>query len=226
MEHQHEQNKESHAGHDMSNMQHGANPSMGMAGHNHHAMMIADFRKRFYVVLLLTIPIMLLSTMIQRFMGVNWQFAGSQYISFALSSIVFFYGGLPFLKGFWNELKNRAPGMMILIAVAISAAYIYSTATVFGLKGEDFFWEMTSLISIMLLGHWIEMKSIAGASRELELLVQLMPDVAHLIKGNETSDVKTDTLKADDIILIKPGEKIAADGIDRKSTRLNSSHRH
>ncbi|MEO8150455.1 MAG: copper-translocating P-type ATPase [Bacteroidia bacterium] len=194
-----------------SKMQHG-NAPMGHAGHDHHKM-IADFKLKFFIALGITIPVMILSPMLQKLVGVNWQFPGSQYISFALSSIVFIYGGSPFLKGFWNELKNRVPGMMILIAVAISAAYIYSTATVFGLKGEDFFWEMTSLISIMLLGHWIEMKSIAGASRELELLVQLMPDVAHLIKGNETSDVKTDTLKADDVILIKPGEKIAADGI-------------
>ena len=194
-----------------SKMQHG-NAPMGHAGHDHHKM-IADFKLKFFISLGITIPVMALSPMIQKLVGVNWQFAGSQYISFALSSIVFFYGGFPFLKGFWNEVKGRAPGMMILIAVAISAAYIYSTATVFGLKGEDFFWEMTSLISIMLLGHWIEMKSIAGASRELELLVQLMPDVAHLVKGNETSDIKTDTLKEGDIILIKPGEKIAADGI-------------
>ncbi len=196
---------------DHSKMQHG-NAPMGHAGHDHHKM-IADFKLKFFIALGITIPVMALSPMLQKLVGVNWQFAGSQYISFALSSIVFFYGGLPFLKGFWNEVKSRTPGMMILIAVAISAAYIYSTATVFGLKGEDFFWEMTSLISIMLLGHWIEMKSIAGASRELELLVQLMPDVAHLIKGNETSDVKTDTLKEGDVILIKPGEKIAADGI-------------
>ena len=119
MEHQHNQNKESHAGHDMSNMQHGANPSMGMAEHNQHAMMIADFKKRFYVVLVLTIPIMLLSTMIQQFMGVNWQFTGSQYILFALSTIVFFYGGLPFLKGLVDEVKAKNPGMMFLIGFAI-----------------------------------------------------------------------------------------------------------
>jgi Cu2+-exporting ATPase len=194
-----------------SKMQHG-NAPMGHAGHDHHKM-IADFKLKFFIALGITIPVMLLSPMLQKLVGVNWQFQGSQYVAFALSSVVFFYGGFPFLKGFWNEVKTRTPGMMILIAVAISAAYIYSTATVFGLKGEDFFWEMASLISIMLLGHWIEMKSIAGASRELELLVQLMPDVAHLVKGTETSDVKTDTLKEGDVIIIKPGEKIAADGI-------------
>ena len=96
---------------------------------------------------------------------------------------------------------------------AISVAYIYSVATVFGLKGMDFFWELATLILIMLLGHWIEMKSVAGASRELELLVQLMPDDAHLVHGEHILDVKTETLKGGDIILIKPGEKIAADGI-------------
>lgn len=203
----------SHAGHNMGNMQHGANSSMGMAGHNHHAMMIADFKKRFYIVLLLTVPIMLLSTMIQQFIGVNWQFAGSSYILFALSSVVFFYGGWPFLKGWVEEIKTRNPGMMFLIGFAITVAYIYSVATVFGLEGMDFFWELATLILIMLLGHWIEMKSIVGASKELELLVQLMPSDAHMVMPNMVHDVKTDTLKENDTILVKPGEKVAADGI-------------
>jgi len=110
-------------------------------------------------------------------------------------------------------LRAKNPGMMTLVGFAISVAYIYSVATVFGLKGMDFFWELATLILIMLLGHWIEMKSVAGASRELELLVQLMPDDAHLVHGEHILDVKTETLKGGDIILIKPGEKIAADGI-------------
>src|SRR5665811_407138 len=182
MEHQHptkmpeKEETVDHSKMDHSKMQHGSNSPMGMAGHDHHKMMIADFKKRFYVVLILTIPILLLSTMIQHFIGVNWQFTGSQYILFGLSSIVFFYGGWPFLKGLVNELKEKNPGMMTLIGFAISVAYIYSTATVFGLKGMDFYWELATLILIMLLGHWIEMKSIAGASKDLELLVQLMPD--------------------------------------------------
>jgi P-type Cu2+ transporter len=193
-------------------MQHGNNPPMGMAGHDHHAM-IADFRKRFYIVLVLAIPIVLLSTMIQQFISVDWQFTGSSYILFGLSSIVFFYGGFPFLKGFVNEVKTKSPGMMILIGFAITVAYIYSVAIVFGLKGMDFFWELSTLILIMLLGHWIEMKSIAGASKELELLVQLMPSDAHMVMPDMVHDVKTDTLKENDIILVKPGEKVAADGI-------------
>ena len=202
-----------HSKMDHNNMQHGANPSMGMEGHNHHAMMIADFKKRFYVVLILTVPIMLLSTMIQRFIGVDWQFTGSQYILFALSTVVFFYGGLPFLKGFVDEVKAKNPGMMFLIGFAITVAYIYSVAIVFGLQGMDFFWELATLILIMLLGHWIEMKSVAGASKELKLLVQLMPADAHMVMPAMVHDVKTDSLKENDVILIKPGEKVAADGV-------------
>jgi P-type Cu2+ transporter len=195
-----------------SQHQHGSNPAMGHEGHNHNSM-IADFKKRFYVVLFLTIPIMLLSMMIQKFLGLHWQFAGSQYILFALSTVVFFYGGWPFLKGLVDEVKAKNPGMMFLIGFAITVAYAYSVAIVFGLQGMDFFWELATLILIMLLGHWIEMKSVAGASKELELLVQLMPADAHMVMPDMVHDVKTDTLKENDIILVKPGEKVAADGI-------------
>lgn len=201
-----------------------SNPSMGHAGHDHHAMMIDDFKKRFYVVLVLTIPIMLLSEMIQHWLNIHISFSGSQYVLLILSSVVFFYGGWPFLKGWWDEMKIWKPGMMTLIGFAITVAYIYSVATVFGLEGMDFFWELATLILIMLLGHWIEMKSVAGASRELELLVQLMPDDAHLVHGDHVMDVKTETLKENDIILIKPGEKIAADGtISEGDSYVNES---
>jgi Cu2+-exporting ATPase len=200
-------------GMDHSKMHKGNDQHKGMSEHDHHAMMIADFKKRFYVVLALTIPIMLLSTMIQHFMGVNWQFTGSSYILFALSSVVFIYGGWPFLTGLVAEVKAKNPGMMFLIGFAITVAYSYSVAIVFGLKGMDFFWELATLILIMLLGHWIEMRSVMGASNELELLVQLMPSDAHMVMPDMVHDVKTDTLKENDIILIKPGEKVAADGI-------------
>ncbi len=200
-------------GMDHSKMHKGHDPHMGMSEHDHHAMMIADFKKRFYVVLGLTIPIVLLSTMIQHFMGVNWAFTGSSYILFALSSVVFIYGGWPFLTGLVDEVKTKNPGMMFLIGFAITVAYSYSVAIVFGLKGMDFFWELATLILIMLLGHWIEMRSVMGASNELELLVQLMPADAHMVMPDMVHDVKTDTLKENDIILIKPGEKVAADGI-------------
>src|SRR5437868_4499617 len=176
-------------------------------------MMIADFRRRFFVVLVLTIPVMLLSEMIQRWLNIHLKFYGSKYILSLLSSLVFFYGGWPFLKGWIDEMRKWKPGMMTLIGFAILVAYVYSVATVFGLKGMDFFWELATLILIMLLGHWIEMKSIAGASKELELLVQLMPSDAHLVHEDHIMDVKTETLKENDVVLIKPGEKVAADGI-------------
>lgn len=182
-------------------------------GHQHHAGMIADFRKRFYAVLLLTIPIMLLSEMIQHWLNVHISFAGSTYILLLFSSVVFFYGGWPFLKGWWEEMKAKNPGMMTLIGFAITVAYGYSVAVVFGLKGMDFFWELATLILIMLLGHWIEMKSISGASKELELLIHLRPDEAHLVHGEHIMEVKTASLKINDEILIKPGEKVAADGL-------------
>ena len=209
---------------DHSKMHRNANPPMGIHGHDHHAMMINDFKRRFFITLILTIPIMLLSPMIQHWLGVDWKFTGSSYILFVLSTIVYVYGGWPFLKGWYQEMRHWKPGMMTLIGFAISVAYIYSSATVFGLEGMDFFWELATLILIMLLGHWIEMKSVAGASKELELLVQLMPADAHLISGNDVTDVKTETLKENDVILIKPGEKVAADGtIEEGESYLNES---
>nr|WP_245804095.1 copper-translocating P-type ATPase [Chryseolinea serpens] len=194
------------------------------SGHSHHAGMIDDFKKRFYVVLGLTVPIMALSPMIRLWLGIEWGFPGSDYVLLLLSTFVFFYGGWPFLTGLVDEIKSRSLGMMTLVAVAITVAYAYSVAIVLGLEGMDFFWELATLILIMLLGHWIEMKSIMSASRELELLVQLMPSDAHLVHGDHVMDVKTETLKADDVILVKPGEKIAADGeIVEGNSFLNES---
>jgi Cu2+-exporting ATPase len=219
---------DNHATHDHSSHEgqhkvpgHDHGPS---TGHSHHGGMIDDFKKRFYVVLILTVPIMALSPMIQHWLNVDWSFAGSGYVLLALSTIVFFYGGWPFLQGLVSEVKTGTLGMMTLVGVAITVAYVYSVAIVLGLQGMDFFWELATLILIMLLGHWIEMKSIMSASKELELLVQLMPAEAHLFHGDHIMDVKTDTLKAGDIILIKPGEKIAADGeIVEGRSNLNES---
>lgn len=215
--------KMDHSKMDHSKMDQGAIP-MGMAGHDHHKMMIADFKKRFWLTLILTGPILFLSPMIQDFFSYEFLLPGNPYILFALSSIVYFYGGWPFLKGFWSEVKNAAPGMMTLIAMAISVAYFYSSATVFGLPGMDFFWELATLIAIMLLGHWIEMKSVLGASKALQLLVSMMPAEAHRMKGDTIEDIKLEDLMKDDIILIKPGEKVPADGIIVEgSSYLNES---
>jgi len=190
----------------------------------HHKHMVKDFKKRFFVSLIITVPILILSPLIQNFLNFSLTFSGDKYLMFVLSSFIFFYGGWPFLKGLYDELSRKQPGMMTLIALAITVAYVYSAAVVFGLKGKYFFWELATLIDIMLLGHWIEMKSVLGASRALEKLAQLLPDTAHLVKGEDISDVKISELNKEDIILIKAGEKIPADAvITEGETHLDES---
>ncbi|MGK2942583.1 MAG: copper-translocating P-type ATPase [Immundisolibacter sp.] len=182
---------------------------------DHHAHMAADFRKRFWVSLVLTLPILALSPLLQRLVGLREAvgFPGDLYVLFGFSSAVFWYGGWPFLKGLVTELRSRQPGMMTLVAVAIATAYLYSSAVVFGLTGKMFFWELATLVDIMLLGHWIEMKSVMGASKALEELAKLMPSDAHkLMPNGSVKDVPLGELAVDDKVLIKPGEKIPADG--------------
>jgi Cu2+-exporting ATPase len=139
------------------------------------ATSLRTLKKRFVISLLLTIPILALSQFIQELLRFKLVFPGSIYALFQLSTFVYFYGGYPFLKGFLNEIRENNIGMMTLIATAISSAYFYSSAVVFGLPGEVFFWELATLIDIMLLGHWIEMRSVLGASKALEELVKIMP---------------------------------------------------
>jgi Cu2+-exporting ATPase len=177
--------------------------------------MVADFRRRFFVSLLATAPILALSPMIQAALGLEQalSFPGSRYVLLAISSFVFFYGGWPFLKGLVNEVKQASPGMMTLIALAISVAYGYSGVVALGLPGKVFFWELATLIDIMLLGHWIEMRSVMGASRALEELAKLVPKEAHkLAEGGSTKEVPVSELKQGDLVLIKPGEQIPVDG--------------
>lgn len=183
-------------------------------GHHGHGDMVEDFKKRFYISLILTIPILALSPMIQHFLGVDWRFDNDMYILFGLSTVVFFYGGWPFLTGGINELKEKNPGMMTLIALAITIAYGYSTLVVFGWEGNQLFWELATLVDIMLLGHWIEMRSIMGASNALEQLVKLMPSEAHrLDEHNQVQDVPLSDIRNKDWVLVKPGEKIPVDGL-------------
>ena len=182
----------------------------------HRADMAADFRRRFWVSLVLTLPILALSPMLQSVVGLREaiRFHGDVYVLFGLSSAVFGYGGWPFFKGVLEEVKARRPGMKTLISVAIATAYFYSGAVVFGLAGKMFFWELASLIDIMLVGHWIEMKSVMGASRALEELAKLMPSDAHkLMPDGSVKDVPLGELTVDDKVLVKPGEKIPADGM-------------
>lgn len=228
MEHHNDSHKHEHHKHNHDDMKHHDHKANGMHNHhNHHAHMVEDFKKRFWISLIFTIPILLLSPLIQELIGLkdSLNFTGDLYLLFALSSFVFFYGGYPFLKGLIDELKKKQPGMMTLIALAISVAYFYSSTVVFGVKGEVFFWELATLIDIMLLGHWIEMRSVMGASKALEELAKLMPDEAHQIKDNgDVVDVSVAKLKHQDKLLIKPGEKIPADGrIFEGKTSINEA---
>src|SRR5690606_1014861 len=194
--------------------EHEGHGAAGGKGHgNHHAHMLEDFRKRFIVSLVLTFPVLLLSPTIQDFFNFELRVPGSDYLSFLFSSVVYFYGGYPFLRGIKEEVSEKSPGMMTLIAIAISVAYFFSSAVVFGLHGEGFFWGLVTLIDVMLLGHWLEMRSVMGASRALEELVRIMPSVAHLKKNGDFVDVEVDKLKIGDEVLIKPGEKVPVDGI-------------
>lgn len=180
----------------------------------HYGHNIQDFKIRFYISLIVTIPILLLSPIIQNVLGLRetLQFPGDQYVLWLLSSFIYFYGGKPFLLGLFRELKERTPGMMTLIGLAISVAYLYSSAVVFGVEGEVFFWELATLIDVMLLGHWIEMKATSGASNAVESLVKLLPSTAHRISDDSIEDIPLHLINKGDKLLVKPGEKIPADG--------------
>jgi Cu2+-exporting ATPase len=185
------------------------------------------FQQRFWVSLGLTVPVVLLSPMIQHALGLGdrLRFAGDQYVVFALASAVYFYGGWPFLSGLVSELKRRQPGMMTLVALAITTAYLYSTLVVLGLSGQGFFWELATLVDIMLLGHWIEMRSVMGASGALEALVRLLPAEAHRRRPDGSmEDVPVSALAPHDRMVVKPGEKVPTDGtvIEGRST-INQS---
>ena len=183
---------------------------------SHHEMMIEDFKRRFFVSLALTIPILILSPQIQEWAGISLRFPGDLVLLFLLSSIVFFYGGYPFYRGLYDELKARRPGMMTLIGVAIINAYAYSTIVVFGLfgiSGKIFYWELATLIDVMLLGHWMEMRSVMGTSKALEELAQLMPSIAHkVMPDGDLADVPLEEIESGDRVVVKPGERVPADG--------------
>jgi len=209
-----------HKGHQahQNHKDHGSETKMKHENHQEHkshdhSSHISDFKKRFFVSLILTIPVLLLSETIQLWLNFEITFNLQRELVFGLSSLIYFYGGWPFLKGLFSEIKKKLPGMMTLIAMAISVAFIYSAATVFFIEGVDFFWELATLIDVMLLGHWVEAKSIMGASRALEELVKIMPTTAHLIKDGEVIDISVSELKINDVTLVRPGEKIPSDGV-------------
>jgi Cu2+-exporting ATPase len=178
-----------------------------------HMMHTGMFKRRFFVCLALTIPVLVLSEAIQTWFGYTLTVPYQSYILLFLAVVIYAYGGWPFLKGLTQELMRAQPGMMTLIGTAISVAFFFSAATVFFPVGKDFFWELATLIDVMLLGHWIEARSVIGASRALEELVKIMPTTAHLVKNGDIKDVPVSELKAGDVVLIRPGEKIPSDGV-------------
>jgi len=181
------------------------------AFNKHHGHRAEDFLKKFWLSLILTIPIILYSDIFQKLTKIKLpSFEGIQYLILLLGSIVFLYGGFVFLVGAYREIRSKNPGMMTLIALAITSAYVYSVFAVLLRIGHEFFWELTTLITIMLLGHYFEMKSVSSAQKALQEIEKLLPDVAELEDGRK---VKLEELKIDDIVLVRPGGKIPADGV-------------
>jgi Cu2+-exporting ATPase len=178
------------------------------AGHS-----VAMFKDKFWLSLLLTIPVLVYSEMIQNWLGfMPPSFVGSEYVPFVFSTIIFLYGGLVFIKGAWGEIKAKLPGMMTLISLAIITAFGYSVATQFFIQGDGFFWELATLVTIMLLGHWLEMASIAKAENALDAIANLLPDKAEKLVNGKPTHVLVSELRVGDLVLIRPGSSIPVDG--------------
>ena len=212
----HSQHPAAHHGHGGRHADGLAPTGQGASEHGPHAHSVSDFRRRFWIAIALTVPVVLLSRMIQHVLGLGdkLSFPGDQLVQSVFASAVFFYGGWPFLNGLVEELKKHRPGMMTLIGLATGVAYFYSTAVAFGVPGEGFYWELATLIDIMLLGHWVEMRSVMGASRALEELVKLMPADAHRLRTDgSTEDIPLTEIRKGDRVLVKPGEKVPTDGV-------------
>jgi P-type Cu2+ transporter len=197
-------------------------PRMATSAHDEHAGLdrhaghsVAMFRDRFWLTLLLTIPTLIWEPMIEGWFGYRApRFPGAEFMTPVFGTIVFFYGGWVFIEGAFRELRARLPGMMTLISLAISVAFLYSLAVTLGPKGHPLWWELATLVSIMLLGHWIEMRSISQAEGALKELAKLLPDVAvRIIEGDRTEEVRVDALHVDHLVLIRPGASVPADGM-------------
>lgn len=216
--------KDEHSHHHQNHDHHSKSDSSAAGFDKHAGHHTPDFLKRFWITLVLSAPVLLLSHMIQQWLGFTIAFQGDKYVLLVLGSIIYFYGGMPFFKGFLGEVKAGAIGMMTLVALAITVAYVYSVAVVFGLPGMDFFWELATLIVIMLLGHWLEMRSQMAASKALQSLVALLPNDVTVEHNGSPVKIKLEQLKNGDTVIIRPGEKVAADGLIVEGTSyLNES---
>ncbi len=192
-------------------MDHNKHDNASLDKHAGHSTNI--FKTKFWVSLVLSIPLVLYSDMTQAIF--HWSaptFPGLPYIELAIASFIFFYGGWVFIASAWRELQAKSPGMMTLISLAITTAYVWSVYAVFAGRSDTLFWELGTLITIMLLGHWIEMRAVSGANSALKELSKLLPDTTEVVRGDHTEIVALSELKEGDVILAKPGGKIAADG--------------
>ncbi len=179
-------------------------------------MMEADFRRRFFIVLALVVPILILSPTVQDWLGFSlpttFYLLPTTYLLFALSSVVAIYGGWPFYAGALGEIKSRNYGMMTLVAIAVLSGYLFSAASTFIFQGIDFYWEISTLVAVLLLGHWLEMRAVRSTTGALEELAKLIPPKAHLIKNGEVIEISTSEVEKGNKVLVKPGEKVPIDG--------------
>ena len=198
----------------MSEAEHAAMSHGAHAGHDKHAgHSVEMFRSRFWISLLLSIPVVLYSPMVQEWLRFSMPaFPGSQLVSPVLGTVIFLYGGAVFLKGGWDELRSRTPGMMLLISLAITVAFITSAATTLGFFDLEFWWELALLVTIMLLGHWQEMRAIGQAQGALGALAALLPDEAERVTAEGTETVPLAALRRGDVVLVRPGARVPADG--------------
>jgi Cu2+-exporting ATPase len=186
----------------------------GHGGHGGHGDHAAQFRDRFWLSLVLTVPVVLYSEMVQEWLRFTPpQFPGSQWVAPVLGTVVFLYGGRPFLEGGVAELRSRQPGMMLLISLAILVAFGASVATVFGVFELEFWWELALLIVVMLLGHWLEMRALGQASSALDALAALLPDEADVVTSSGTRTTPVGDLTVGDVVLVRPGGRVPADGV-------------
>ena len=208
--HDHDSHEGHHDDHG-SHHGHGGHDHHGHGGHEGHADI---FRRRFWLTAILSIPVVLYSHMIQDWFNYSMpEFAGSDWIAPVLGTVIFFYGGMVFLQGGWDELKQRQPGMMALISLAITVAFVASLATTFGWLDLDFWWELALLVTIMLLGHWLEMRALGETQSALQSLADLVPDEAERVTNGGTEMVRASDLRSGDLVLVRPGSSVPADGV-------------
>jgi len=183
------------------------------AGQDHHAMMEQDFRRRFWVVLALSVPVLLLSPTIQTWFGFELTFPGVNYVLFLLASVIAFYGTWPFYKNARKALRTGVLDMSVLVSLAVSAGYLFSVGSTFFFTAVDFYWEISTLVAVLLLGHWLEMRAVRGTAGALKELTKLIPPMANRIaEDGNIEQVPTSQVQKGDLLLVRPGEKVPMDG--------------